>query len=409
MFCPFFHKEEKQRIIDPSEQELIKDKIEQKKPLNIYISPVHQIQSEFNNKSDLIIAQRNSAMSIDFRPFVNNSFNQNHQRISFTENIGSTLNVNNTCLEQNPSLNVTNNNTNCNINNSSVIIENKSTYGTNTSYSNLITERTERTERSGSIFSNKSIKSIKVLNHLNPRVSMIAKNTSRLSIIRKDKNRVIPRFSVLLAENLLEDRLEDIEDEGNSQISSDFEENLDLSGEFSKMMKKDSSKYKMKNCSIFSKDNTKGSILKKSFNRLDSLRNDNFEIRNSFFENTGLNNQRPSMIPDEMPKESSIEEHKYREDLLKFLSSNNLSILHEKIFNYEMSTKDLCSLQEEKVSELVEEENKDKIHDLKKFLNDLDDAQDYENLVKKIDKNILNRKFLLILAENSVKDLNDIL
>jgi|LauGreDrversion4_2_1035121.scaffolds.fasta_scaffold60449_2 hypothetical protein len=381
--------------------------MEQKIPLNIYISPVHLIQTDFNNKSDLILPQRNSAMSIDFRPFVNNSFNQNRDRNSLMENIGSNLNVNNTCLEQNPILNTTttNNNTNCNVNNISVSIENKTTYGTNSSYSNLITERTER---SGSIFSNKSIKSIKVLNKMNPRVSMIAKNTSRLSIVRKDKTRVIPRFSVLLAENNFEDRLEDIEDEGNnSQISSDFDENLDLSGDFSKIMNRESSKYRIPKFSIFSKDN-KGSILKNMANRkdslyndkLDSLRNDHFQqIRGSFFDNY---TQRASLIPEEKPKEnSSMEDQKFREELLKYLSTNNFSILHKKILDEEMSTKELCSLQDERISELVEEENKEKIPDLKKFLNDLDDARDYENLLKKIDKNVLNGKIFINLAENT--------
>ena len=378
--------------------------MEQKIPLNIYISPVHLIQTDFNNKSDLILPQRNSAMSIDFRPFVNNSFNQNRDRNSLMENIGSNLNVNNTCLEQNPILNTTttNNNTNCNVNNISVSIENKTTYGTNSSYSNLITER------SGSIFSNKSIKSIKVLNKMNPRVSMIAKNTSRLSIVRKDKTRVIPRFSVLLAENNFEDRLEDIEDEGNnSQISSDFDENLDLSGDFSKIMNRESSKYRIPKFSIFSKDN-KGSILKNMANRkdslyndkLDSLRNDHFQqIRGSFFDNY---TQRASLIPEEKPKEnSSMEDQKFREELLKYLSTNNFSILHKKILDEEMSTKELCSLQDERISELVEEENKEKIPDLKKFLNDLDDARDYENLLKKIDKNVLNGKIFINLAENT--------
>jgi transcriptional regulator of heat shock response len=61
-----------------------------------------------------------------------------------------------------------------------------------------------------------------------------------------------------------------------------------------------------------------------------------------------------------------------------------------------MTTKEICSLQDEGISELVEEENKGKITDLKKFLNDLDDAQDYENLLKKIDKNVLNGKIILI-------------
>jgi hypothetical protein len=381
--------------------------MEQKIPLNIYISPVHLIQTDFNNKSDLILPQRNSAMSIDFRPFVNNSFNQNRERNSLMENIGSNLNVNNTCLEQNPILNTTttNNNTNCNVNNISVSTENKTTYGTNSSYSNLITERTER---SGSIFSNKSIRSIKVLNKMNPRVSMIAKNTSRLSIVRKDKTRVIPRFSVLLAENNFEDRLEDIEDEGNnSQISSDFDENLDLSGDFSKIMNRESSKYRIPKFSIFSKDN-KGSILKNMANRkdslyndkLDSLRNDHFQqIRGSFFDNY---TQRASLIPEEKPKEnSSMEDQKFREELLKYLSTNNFLILHKKILDEEMSTKELCSLQDERISELVEEENKEKIPDLKKFLNDLDDARDYENLLKKIDKNVLNGKTFINLAENT--------
>jgi hypothetical protein len=368
--------------------------MEQKIPLNIYISPVHLLQTELNNKSDLILHQRNSAMSIDFRPFVNNSFNQNRERNSLMENIGSNLNVNNTCLEQNPILNTTTNNTNYNVNNISVSIENKSTNRTNSSYSNLITER------SGSIFSNKSIKSIKVLNKMNPRVSMIAKNSSRLSIMGKDKTRMIPRFSVLLAENNFEDRLEDIEDEGNSQISSDFDENLDLSGDFSKIMNKESSKYRIPKFSIFSKDN-KGSILRNIANRkdsiyndkLDSLRNEHFQqMRGSFFDNY---TQRASLIPEEKPKENSVEDQKFREELLKYLSNNNFSILHKKIFDEEMSTKDLCSLQDERISELVEEENKEKIHDLKKFLNDLDDARDYENLLKKIDKNVLNGNILL--------------
>jgi len=390
LFCPFYHKEEKQRIIDQTEQELINGKIEQRIPLNIYVSPVHLLQNEFNNKSDLVVAQRNSAMSIDFRPFVNNSYNQNRERNSLLENIGSNLNVNNTYLDNNPLLNITTNNTNSNVNNISVSIENRTTNNTNTSYSNLITER------SGSIFSNKSIRSIKVLNKMNPRVSMIAKNTSRLSIIRKDKSRVIPRFSVLLAENNFEDRLEDIEDEGNSQYSSDFDENLDLSGDFSKIMKKDSNKYPMPKFSIFSKDNNKGSILKNSLSRLDSLRNENFQqLRGSFFDNFGYT-QRASLVPDEKPKEHSIEDQKYKEQLLNYLLMNNFLILHKKILEEEMTTKEICSLQDEGISELVEEENKGKITDLKKFLNDLDDAQDYENLLKKIDKNVLNGKIILI-------------
>jgi regulator of sigma D len=134
--------------------------------------------------------------------------------------------------------------------------------------------------------------------------------------------------------------------------------------------------------------------------KLDSLRNDHFQqIRGSFFDNY---TQRASLIPEEKPKEnSSMEDQKFREELLKYLSTNNFSILHKKILDEEMSTKELCSLQDERISELVEEENKEKIPDLKKFLNDLDDARDYENLLKKIDKNVLNGKIFINLAENT--------
>ena len=82
MFCPFYHKDEKPRVINESEKDLIKKKIERKLPLNIYLNTVHQIQNEMMNKSEMIVQHRNSAMSLDYKPPVNYSFNQNTERKS---------------------------------------------------------------------------------------------------------------------------------------------------------------------------------------------------------------------------------------------------------------------------------------------------------------------------------------
>ena len=368
-------------------------KIERKLPLEIYLSTIHQIQKEMMNKSDLVNVHRNSVMSLDFKPHVNNSHSQHFERHSiFGENINISQLTGNNNLDQNAFINT-------NLNNSTM----NATETKFVSNPNITASTTLINERSNSIFSTNSQKSIKVLGQMNPRISIIAKNTKRMSNIRKEHVKNFARFSLLLPEHTLDDKLEDIQDNEDSEVSSthSFEENLDSSGEFTKMMKKDE-KIPSKKGSIFSKN------LLKNFGRTDSNRTNSImkldslsladiqRLKEAFNNNESLNDQGSMIIVTEKEEnESSMEEQKYREQLLDYLKINNFMILYQKILNFEISPKQLLQLEDEKITEFIEEDHKDRIPNLKKFITDLDDAHDYDDLLKKIDSDILNCKFYI--------------
>lgn len=381
IFCPFFHKEENQRIVNEAEKEMMKKKIEKKVPLNIYVNSIYNLQTEFMNKSDLIVGQRNSIMSLDFKPFTNNSFNQNNERRSIFDNSTSQLLINEQTTNQNNYVNST-------VNNSTMNTEAK--INNNMSYSNILNER------SNSIFSTGSSKSIKINSQINPRVSVIAKATKRLSNFTKEKLNHMARFSLLLPEHNPDYKLEDIEDKGSSEMNSDNsiiegDGDLDSSGEFSKIMKKDEKGTNSKKNSVFSKNfkpfDPRGSIL-----QLDSLSLVDIQRLREVLKDEPYNEQNSNIIIKEAGDEFSFDGSKYREQMLDYLKINGFKILHNKIFERVISPKELVSWEDEKIGELVEEENKQRIPNLKRFITDLDDAHDYDDLVKKIDNDILNGK-----------------
>jgi hypothetical protein len=337
------------------------------------------------NKSDLVVAQRNSIMSLDFKPSTNKSFNQNLERRSIFDNSSQQLGNNNTGLDQNQynENNITSNNTNTStINNT----EAKFISNPNISYSTLLNER------SNSIFSTNSNKSIKIPTQMNPRVSVIAKANQRMSNFGKEKLKNIARFSLLLPEHTFEDKIEEIDDKC-SEMSSDnsmIDDNLDSSGEFTQIMKKDQPNSK-KN-SIFSK-NLKIFDRTNSIVKLDSLSiGDLQRLREAFNNNEVYNEQGSTIIIKEKENEFSFEDSKYREQLLDYLKINNYKALYQKIFDHQISPKELITLEEDKIAELVEEENNVRVQNLKRFVTDLDDAHDYDDLLKKIDNDILNGK-----------------
>jgi hypothetical protein len=63
--------------------------------------------------------------------------------------------------------------------------------------------------------------------------------------------------------------------------------------------------------------------------------------------------------------------------------------LYRKILKKDISTQELLILEDEDICKFVEQENRQRVANLKKFINELDDAHDYEDLLKKIDDDIV--------------------
>lgn len=315
--------------------------------MNIGLSNI-QIHNEMMNKSDLLILQRNSVTSIDLKPYVNNTLNLNNEERKLT-------------FEHQKSSQLVNNITNAN--NSTML-----------------------NERSGSIFSNVSSKS--AMNKMNTRISILAKhNSAKLSRITKDNAKNFARFSQLTHEHNIEEKLDEIKDENSGESSQDsfFDDNLDSSGD-----------EKIKKNSIYSKNNSIFEGL--SITELHRLKEDinQTEIYNGSTEK--------KIIQDTSFEcnENSNTDIKYTEQLLYYLKTNRFYILYQKISNKEISSHDLIMLDDEKAGEWIELENQKRFINLKKFINDLDDARDYEELLRKIDKDIFKGKYLFRLDKENL-------
>lgn len=76
--------------------------------------------------------------------------------------------------------------------------------------------------------------------------------------------------------------------------------------------------------------------------------------------------------------------------LTNFLLQNKFFLLLSKIEEGELSEHQLIGFSDEKIMEMVEEENKNKFHLLRDFIMKLDDNNDAEDLLKSIDKTMEN-------------------
>ena len=318
-------------------------KIDLKIPLNIVLV---NTKSEQFNKSDLLNQQRNSINSIDYNPYFNNSCTiLNLQRKSTFENHNSSLAFNAILLNQ------------------------------NISYSTLNEKSTTLNERS-SIFSNDSLKLGNTKkNSISSTPNNNSKNRSNLS---KDQAKNFARFSSLHFEYNPEEKLFDIEDVNSDSMSgnSSFEENLDSSGDLTKLMRRDE---KINKNSIISNfDALSQSDFSKFKDVPNKKNNDLSTILNLKDNDTSF-----------QVKENFQSQKKYRNQLLEYLKINGFLILYRKILKKDISTQELLILEDEDICKFVEQENRQRVANLKKFINELDDAEDYEDLLKKIDDDIL--------------------
>ena len=350
-----------------------------------------QIHNEVVNKSDLAVLQRNSVISLgdQIRGFQSNSFNC----FSFNKN-KSILDHNNSSL-------VINNHEPSQIsNNNGFVTANTENKITNASINSFINER------SNSILSSSSIKSIKIQSKMNPRVSII----QRLHLSKKPNFKEnSKRCSLFMTEtNCNDDKLEDIEDFGESSEDSNSEENLDSSGEFTKIMKKSGLPNKhsiwSKNLSTFDRSNSIYSLT--DINRLKEA----FFNKETNIDSTLKEKENESTFDNYNNKDRSAEDDKYREQLLDYLKINEYLMIYQKIYKNEITAKELIKLDAEKIGEMVEPENKEiKLPNLIKFILNFEDSCDYDDLFKKIDNDIFKGQSILFnIDENNSISRNQI-
>ena len=76
---------------------------------------------------------------------------------------------------------------------------------------------------------------------------------------------------------------------------------------------------------------------------------------------------------------------KYNDQLNNYLRFNNFNIILNKIYSNEISAQGLINMDDENLKCLIEKDNLHKFNDLKKFIINLDDAFDCDDLLKKIE------------------------
>lgn len=336
-------------------------KIVMLKNIDIDINANLQISNEVANKSDLVTFNRNFELSLvdQIRGFRNNSFNYNTKSNLDNNSLINIINPEPNQINRNNSVIITN-------------IENKLN-NNNISSNNMM-------ERSGSIFSFSSSNSIKIHSKMNPRVSIIQRLRSS-SKHKKSTEFSRTNSNFMSDTNYMDDKLEDIEDNEEMSDNSNFDENLDSSGEFTKIMKKSEkpkNSLKSKN-SIYERTNSMYSLsmIKEVFNNKNSNNDSSLKERETSFDN--YNNKDRNSVDD-----------KYREQILDYLKINNYSIIYQKIYRNEITAKELIKLDDDRIVEMVEEENKEKFSNLIKFIMNLEDSCDYDDLFKKIDNDIFN-------------------
>ena len=106
------------------------------------------------------------------------------------------------------------------------------------------------------------------------------------------------------------------------------------------------------------------------------------------FNNLEEKNKEIKALFDTNVFEQSMEKEKVR--LEDYLEENCFYLLLEKLENGEIEQQELINMPDERIKELVEEENQDKFDDLRDFLMRLDDCNDADDLLNSIDKTIGN-------------------